>query len=142
MCEDVWGMKGADLCSHGECPSKWIKFLAKVSETEAHSRFNAADKDGSGDLDSDEFIGVASEICPSMGQGELRAMLSFVDANRDGRVNYEEFMMWLTATKGAYITPPGVDGVYAQRFDHEWGEEEKWVKNDEFQNATNYSAHT
>jgi len=57
--------------------------------------FAAADEDGGGDLDEDEFLeGFQDILGASMSPHALRQLFMRVDANSDGSVDWEEFTAW------------------------------------------------
>ena len=54
--------------------------------------FNLADKDGSGSLHQTEFIEVLRSIDIDISTFELEILLSEIDANGNGLIDFEEFI--------------------------------------------------
>ena len=103
MCEQAWGVSGDSMLSRGEIPQQWLHQLAKVSEADARHRFAESDKDGSGTLNIAEISAVVSSMCRGLGHEEVQSMLTYIDANKDGVVSYDEFVTWLASVDGAFI---------------------------------------
>ena len=75
----------------------------KVPKDDATARFRAADKDSSGVLSVQQMSAVLSSMCPGMGHEEVRSTMSYIDANKDGKVSYDEFVTWLASAEGAHL---------------------------------------
>lgn len=64
----------------------------RVAEIE--ELFEQNDTDGNGDIDFEEFVALMGELDPQMPESALAVGFRDVDTNRDGRVNFDEFLVW------------------------------------------------
>eukprot|EP00930_Biecheleria_cincta_P057154 TRINITY_DN43127_c0_g1_i1.p1 TRINITY_DN43127_c0_g1~~TRINITY_DN43127_c0_g1_i1.p1 ORF type:complete len:562 (-),score=104.60 TRINITY_DN43127_c0_g1_i1:19-1512(-) len=105
MQELAWGVSGASLPSRCEVQEDWAKALAKLLDKDCKAAFRAADRDGSGALDHQEFTVVLRQL--GMGPHELTAAMAFSDVDHSGTVKYDEFLTFLTTQVGAYLGARG-----------------------------------
>jgi calmodulin len=61
---------------------------------EIEELFEQNDSDGNGDIDFGEFTTLMSNLDPLMTQESLAAGYREIDVNRDGRINFDEFLDW------------------------------------------------
>lgn len=61
--------------------------------------FRSFDKDGSGALSPTELAAVAISLGAELSGDELSAILSLLDADRDGKIGYDEFEQWWRGDK-------------------------------------------
>jgi len=102
MCEEIWGVKGEQLPSRSEFPESWIGKLAKLSEATVLDLFVSADVGGTGVLKVGVFLGVVAAVLPNLDKGVARAAMALADANGDGKIDFAEFLTWLTSHQGAF----------------------------------------
>lgn len=70
---------------------------ALVHRTKIRKEFQKFDKDESGYITKDELLQVVqSRGALEITSGQLNALLSESDRDNDGRINYEEFVMFMT----------------------------------------------
>ena len=72
--------------------------------TEANDRveeieelFEQNDTDGNGDIYFGEFTTLMAELDPQMPQVSLKIGFGDIDTNKDGRINFDEFLTWWLA---------------------------------------------
>eukprot|EP00927_Polykrikos_kofoidii_P071471 TRINITY_DN67732_c0_g1_i1.p1 TRINITY_DN67732_c0_g1~~TRINITY_DN67732_c0_g1_i1.p1 ORF type:complete len:540 (-),score=76.82 TRINITY_DN67732_c0_g1_i1:133-1752(-) len=63
------------------------------------SAFKEWDKDSSGSIAADELMHVLTGMDGSFGESEVAALLDAADANKDGKVDYKEFVSWIYGIK-------------------------------------------
>jgi calmodulin len=56
--------------------------------------FEQNDTDGNGDIDFGEFEALVSELDPRMSKASLEIGFRETDINKDGRINFDEFLDW------------------------------------------------
>ena len=61
---------------------------------EIEELFERNDTDGNGDIDFDEFKGLMAELDPLMTLASLDVGFRDIDRNKDGRINFDEFLVW------------------------------------------------
>jgi len=66
--------------------------------THVKMAFRLWDKDGSGTIAEGELCEVLKQLNPSFTDEELQAMFEAADANRDGLVDFSEFVDWISAS--------------------------------------------
>jgi len=64
------------------------------SESDAADAFDAADLDGSGDLDTTELADLCVQLGSKLSHAELEAALMEMDKNRDRMISKAEFLAW------------------------------------------------
>jgi Ca2+-binding EF-hand superfamily protein len=64
---------------------------------EIEELFEQNDTDGNGDIDFGEFKALMSELDPQMSQATLDIGFRDTDTNKDGRINFDEFLIWWLA---------------------------------------------
>jgi len=64
--------------------------------------FQRWDRDGSGDISVSELIRVLTKLNPQFDKAGCEKMFSLMDVNKDGSVQYEEFINWLTSSDGGF----------------------------------------
>jgi len=97
MVEEVLGIKGDDLVTRGEVPRDWLDKFAKIDYREARKAFVKSDADDSGALDAEEFCNCVESLgIEGLTNEEVRGLVDFADANKDGKVDPEEVFTWLT----------------------------------------------
>ena len=69
-------------------------------EKELVEAFKIFDKDGSGKISADELRYVMLNLGEKLTQEEADEMIKEADTNRDGQIDYAEFVKLLTVTKG------------------------------------------
>ena len=67
---------------------------ASLSETDIKSKFQAADRNRDGLLDTSELAILISALGCDLSRNELEAALVTLDKDGDDRVSYEEFIEW------------------------------------------------
>mmetsp|Transcript_68959 Transcript_68959/g.174251 ORF Transcript_68959/g.174251 Transcript_68959/m.174251 type:complete len:172 (-) Transcript_68959:77-592(-) len=104
MCQEAWGIRGEDMQSRAEFPEKWLCDLSKIREDEARARFAsaAAGAGTGGALGEAQFVALLAATVPRLSIEEARAAMAFADVNRDGQVDYAEFVAWLTSQLGSF----------------------------------------
>ncbi|CAE8597506.1 unnamed protein product, partial [Polarella glacialis] len=58
------------------------------------------DVDGNGSISEDELRGVIRSVCPQFADEQIHALFEAADWNKDGAVDYSEFLMFLWNGKG------------------------------------------
>ena len=58
--------------------------------------FKLFDKDGSGTIDKLELERVTTQLGESLSKDELEQMLSLLDVNKDGKIDYDEYVKFVT----------------------------------------------
>ena len=61
---------------------------------EIEELFEQNDTDGNGDIDFGEFKVLVAELDPLMSQASLEVGFRDIDTNKDGRINFDEFLAW------------------------------------------------
>jgi Ca2+-binding EF-hand superfamily protein len=61
---------------------------------EIEELFEQNDTDGNGDIDFDEFKTLMGELDPQMQPSSLAVGFRDIDTNQDGRINFDEFLVW------------------------------------------------
>jgi len=84
----------------GDCPE-----LAMTNEDKIKSLFAQYDQDGNGSISKEELTAVFTTLKPDMDLGEIDQILGTADCNKDGVVDYKEFVDWLYHRRGG-----GVEG--------------------------------
>ena len=64
---------------------------------EIEELFEQNDADGNGDIDFGEFAMLMRELDPQMTKTSLEVGFREIDANKDGRINFAEFLEWWLA---------------------------------------------
>jgi calmodulin len=64
---------------------------------EIEELFEQNDADGNGDIDFEEFTSFMSELDPQMPAAALEIGFRDIDTNKDGRINFDEFIAWWLA---------------------------------------------
>ena len=57
--------------------------------------FDAADADGGGDLDVDEFVRAFSDLMPGADDAHLRRLFAKIDVDADERIDWDEFSTYV-----------------------------------------------
>ena len=65
-----------------------------ATEAEAAEAFDAADLDGSGDLDTTELADLCVQLGSKLSHAELEAAIMEMDKNRDRMISKAEFLAW------------------------------------------------
>ena len=73
--------------------------LSFVREVQLRGCFRAFDKDDSGTIDKHEVGAVFKEIGKTMTDADLTRCQQLMDADGDGQVNYEEFILFFFGKK-------------------------------------------
>ena len=61
---------------------------------EVREIFEHFDKDGNGTIESDEFRNLLNALGAGMEDEEIAIGLDALDTNRNGRIDYDEFVAW------------------------------------------------
>jgi len=61
---------------------------------EIEELFEQNDTDGNGDIDFAEFQALMRELDETLSQHALEIGFREIDSNRDGRINFDEFIDW------------------------------------------------
>jgi len=61
---------------------------------ELRESFDACDTNGNGSLQFDEFVTMLDGLEAGMSDAELRIGFAEIDADHDGRIDFEEFFGW------------------------------------------------
>ena len=64
---------------------------------EIEELFEQNDTDGNGDIDFGEFTTLMGELDPQMSRASLEIGFRDIDRNKDGRINFDEFLAWWLA---------------------------------------------
>ena len=64
---------------------------------EIEELFEQNDTDGNGDIDFGEFTTLMRELDPQMPPASLEVGFRDIDTNQDGRINFDEFLVWWLA---------------------------------------------
>ena len=64
---------------------------------EIEELFEQNDTDGNGDIDFEEFKALVGELDPQMPQAAFAIGFRDIDTNKDGRINFDEFLEWWLA---------------------------------------------
>jgi Ca2+-binding EF-hand superfamily protein len=66
-----------------------------TDRTTIHSLFYKYDRDGSGDIDSNELVNLLSDLGVTLkDENELSGLLMLVDRDGNGTISFEEFFFW------------------------------------------------
>merc|ERR1712187_214349 len=103
-------MEEADLDQNGEVDYhefvKWLH-LKNYQRTEPFERhlntgsdcvkalFRTFDKNGDGSISKREMMAVIKGLCPEFSKSQLEALFLVVDEDKDGTIDYEEFIQFL-----------------------------------------------
>lgn len=80
----------------GQNESELVKLSDKARQQILHSTFKAADANGDGSLGLVELASMIRRVLPQTTQAQVLAMMSAVDTNKDNRIDYAEFIMYLS----------------------------------------------
>lgn len=61
---------------------------------EIEELFEQNDTDGNGDIDFTEFARLIGDLDPQMPHAALEIGFREIDTNKDGRINFDEFLEW------------------------------------------------
>ncbi len=61
---------------------------------EVEELFEQNDTDGNGDIDFDEFAALIRDLDEPNSQQTLEIGFRDIDVNKDGRINFDEFLKW------------------------------------------------
>ena len=75
--------------------------MTLVAFRELKAAFDAADEDGGGDLDVDEFVATFRRILPDATRSELRALFAKIDTNSSETVDWDEFSSYVLLAEDA-----------------------------------------
>jgi len=64
---------------------------------EIEELFEQNDTDGNGDIDFAEFSALLADLDPQMPRAALEVGFRDIDTNKDGRINFDEFIEWWLA---------------------------------------------
>ena len=64
---------------------------------EIEELFEQSDTDGNGDIDFGEFSTLLADLDPLMEHAALETGFRDIDTNKDGRINFDEFLEWWLA---------------------------------------------
>jgi Ca2+-binding EF-hand superfamily protein len=64
---------------------------------EIEELFEQNDTDGNGDIDFGEFKTLMTELDPQMSRAALEIGFRDIDTNKDGRINFDELLVWWLA---------------------------------------------
>ena len=87
---------------------KKLKASGNREEEQLRNVFNKHDVDGSGDISTEEFKGIASDLgtVPELTDEELKEAVSQIDKSNDGEFSFEELWTWwiqINCKKGYHI---------------------------------------
>lgn len=68
---------------------------ARIEEIE--ELFEQNDTDGNGDIDFGEFTALVADLDPTMSRPVLTIGFRDIDTNKDGLINFDEFLEWWLA---------------------------------------------
>mmetsp|Transcript_10584 Transcript_10584/g.25866 ORF Transcript_10584/g.25866 Transcript_10584/m.25866 type:complete len:220 (-) Transcript_10584:271-930(-) len=77
--------------------------IIKDMHGDAMASFAKYDKDGSGYIDSREFVALSKEHGINLNENEVSAAINLLDTNRDGRISKEEFGVFLTTKRATHF---------------------------------------
>lgn len=91
-----------DHFTFGEFVHLWALYIRNrdQEETILNKAFQFFDRDGNGVISSDEFKTVMTELGDPLTDDECHLFISLVDKNKDGQVQYEEFLDALKSEEG------------------------------------------
>lgn len=94
--------------------------------------FRKWDTDGNGNISEEEMCRVLKQLCPDFTDEQIHALFNAADVNKDGSVNYEEFIKFL-ANPRKKLSQADLDALRAifDRFD---GDKDGLLDNPEFNN--------
>jgi hypothetical protein len=69
----------------------------EFKEQQLRKDFSAADTDGSGAIDREEFTKLMWKLQGTMTEGEIQQQLDIVDSDGDGEISFGEFRVWWTS---------------------------------------------
>jgi len=69
--------------------------------------FKTFDADGSGFITAEELVLALEKYGMSMGKDEVQQMIAEVDSNKDGLINYDEFVAMMRGNEKAGLAPAG-----------------------------------
>lgn len=72
-----------------------VKELTMTSEEKIRADFEKYDLNGDGTIQREELAAVFAELNPEIGDAELDQILAVADLDKDGNVDYKEFVNWL-----------------------------------------------
>ena len=75
--------------------------MTLVAFRELKAAFDAADEDGGGELDVDEFVATFRRIVPDATRSELRALFAKIDTNSSETVDWDEFSSYVLLAEDA-----------------------------------------
>ena len=75
------------------------KYREPDSEEELKSAFKVFDKDGNGFIDKDELMNVVTTLGEPLSPEEADEMIRDADTNRDGRIDYKEFVKFILSNQ-------------------------------------------
>lgn len=70
-----------------------------LSSSQLKSAFDEFDKDKSGQLDLNEVVKLANQLGVKTAKKELEALFTSIDADRDSKLSFEEFLAWYRVGK-------------------------------------------
>ena len=76
----------------------WI-FCFLIREARLRYLFRSYDKDGSGFLEKADIEATFADYGQDMSEEEIARAMSLMDADNDGKINYEEFLKYYAADK-------------------------------------------
>lgn len=71
------------------------KAIASERSEDIAAKFREWDQNGDGVVSADELLRIFSSLDPSITSDTVNIMLNAADANKDGRIQYEEFLAWI-----------------------------------------------
>ena len=83
-----------------------IKSYLKVNFNAAEKLFSDADKLRTGNLTAEDFMQVIATISPKVPQDHIGRLIKAADVNRDGKIDYEEFITYSFDYKFPVPEPP------------------------------------
>eukprot|EP01043_Picozoa_sp_COSAG02_P041764 COSAG02_NODE_3491_length_6659_cov_14.231555_2_plen_1453_part_00 len=90
-----------DLAEDGRVKTQMRNVFSRVSaKAIAQNRFQAADEDNSGTLDIKELGKIAETLGHKLTPQQLRRVAEEVDADGNGELDYDEFMVWYSKECG------------------------------------------
>lgn len=73
------------------------RLRVEFQEDQLRKDFAAADTDGSGAIDREEFTRLMWKLQGSMTEAEIQQQLDIVDSDGDGEISFDEFRVWWTS---------------------------------------------